>query len=97
MEYGGNLVETTTHTISRGDRLPNGAIVIDVKQAYEPYARIVLCLWTEDWQGEVVRSRNSDPYVTWVALIQDSGHISTQSGHYHDQLSEAVVDFNSRF
>ena len=90
-------METTTHTIKRGDRLRNGAIVIDVKQAYEPYARIVLCLWTEDWQDGVVKIRNTDPYVSWIALIQDNGYIVTQSGHYYDQLSEAVVDFDSRF
>jgi hypothetical protein len=40
--------------------------------------------------------RKADPYVTWVAERSLEGGIITRNGHYFDQLSQAVVDFDSR-
>jgi hypothetical protein len=90
-----------------GDRLTNGAIIVDMKQAWAPDGYIVLCVWTEDWQGVEIGDtpprRKSDLYVTWVLFpdteIDEFGvqaRVRAHNGHYFDQLSDAVVDFNSR-
>jgi len=82
---------------ARGDRIKNGAIILDIKPAWAPDAYIALCLWTEDRQtavGEPLQ-RNADPYVTWK-VYPASGETLAQAGHYYDVLSDAVVDFNNR-
>ena len=96
-------------TAKIGDRLSNGAIIVDIKQAWAPDAHIVLCVWTEDWQGikpsDGVQPprRVADLYVTWTlypdAEIDEFGvqaRVRAHNGHYFDQLSDAVVDFNNR-
>lgn len=80
--------------INRGDVCANGAVVIDCKQAWDRSGSIVLCLWVNDTQSQP-HVRTSDPYVTWFARSEE-GSIRCSNGHYHDQLSDAVVDFNSR-
>jgi len=79
---------------SRGDRVKNGAVIVDIKPAWDSSGYIVLCLWTEDTQS-TPHQRISDPYVTWFARAEEDGIICHQ-GHYYDQLSDAVVDFNNR-
>lgn len=83
--------------IRRGVRCPNGAVIIDCKNSWAEGDKIVLCLWLTDLQGENPTIRNADPYVTWRAYLSpDTGEIITTNGHYHDQLSHAVIDFDSR-
>ena len=79
----------------RGDRCKNGALIIDIKPAWDSSGYIALCLWTEDRQTAEPYQRTVDPYVTWFVRVEDSGIICYQ-GHYHDQLSQAVIDFDSR-
>jgi hypothetical protein len=81
--------------ISRGDVCANGAVVVDCKKAWDESGYVVLCLWTKDTAGAEHFIRTADPYVTWFAR-QEEGAIRCTNGHYHDQLSEAVVDFNNR-
>ena len=80
---------------SRGDRTKNGAIIVDMKPAWDSSGYVVLCLWTEDTQ-ETPHTRTSDPYVTWFARVEDDGQIICHQGHYYDQLSTAVDDFTAR-
>jgi hypothetical protein len=82
--------------IRRGDVCDNGAVVIDCKRAWDPDGFIVLCLWLMDKQVPEPYERKADPYVTWIARRSETGAIVTQSGHYYDRLSDAVVDFNNR-
>jgi|LauGreDrversion4_2_1035121.scaffolds.fasta_scaffold10651_11 hypothetical protein len=86
---------TLTLVPRRGDRCKNGAVIIDVKPAWDSSGYIALCLWTEDRQSAEPYQRTVDPYVTWFVRVEDNGIICYQ-GHYHDQLSPAVDDFNSR-
>ena len=79
----------------RGDRCKNGALIIDIKPAWDSSGYIALCLWTEDRQTAEPYQRTVDPYVTWFVRVQDEGIVCYQ-GHYYDQLSPAVDDFNSR-
>jgi hypothetical protein len=86
-----------------GDRISNGAVIIDLKRAWDPDAYVALCLWTEDTQGVEPVRRNADLYVTWniyadpnTAHSRTRGNVIARNGHYHDKLSDAVVDFNSR-
>ena len=82
--------------IRRGDVCDNGAVVVDCKRAWNPDGFIVLCLWLMDKQVAEPYERKADPYVTWVAERSLEGGIITRNGHYFDQLSQAVVDFDSR-
>jgi len=85
----------TLHAVpKRGDRVKNGAVIIDIKPAWDTSGYIILCLWTEDTQS-TPHQRTTDPYVTWFARPEQDGIICHQ-GHYHDQLGEALLDFNNR-
>jgi len=88
---------TLTLVPRRGDRCRNGAIIVDVKRAWDESGYIALCLWTEDRQTAIGEpyQRHADPYVTWFIRVQEDGIICYQ-GHYYDRLSDAVVDFDSR-
>jgi len=79
---------------ARGDRVKNGAVIVDIKPAWDTSGYIVLCLWTEDTQS-TPHKRTADPYVTWFARVED-GITTCHQGHYHDQLGEALLDFNNR-
>jgi hypothetical protein len=79
----------------RGDRCKNGALIVDIKPAWDSSGYIALCLWTEDRQTAEPYQRTVDPYVTWFVRVQDEGIVCYQ-GHYYDLLSLAVDDFNSR-
>ncbi len=79
-----------------GDRINNGAVIIDLKRAWDPDAWIALCLWTEDKQQVETIKRFSDLYVTWRIYQDQDGLVQARNGHYHDTLSDSVVDFNSR-
>lgn len=72
--------------IRLGDRVDNGAVIIDIKRAWDTSGFIVLCLRTDS---------QADPYVTWFARLEDD-KVICHSGHYFDQLKDAVVDFASR-
>jgi hypothetical protein len=86
----------TLHAVpKRGDRVKNGAVIIDIKPAWDTSGYIILCLWTEDIQTSEPFRRTADPYVTWFARPEESGVICYQ-GHYHDQLGEALLDFTNR-
>lgn len=82
-------------TPRRGDRTRNGAVIIDIKKAWDTSGYVALCLWTEDTQTATPHTRTVDPYVTWFVRVED-GSIVCHQGHYHDQLSEALLDFNNR-
>ena len=88
---------TLTLVPRRGDRCRNGAIIVDIKRAWDESGYIALCLWTEDRQTAVGEpyQRHADPYVTWFIRVQEDGIICYQ-GHYYDRLSDAVVDFSNR-
>lgn len=79
----------------RGDRAKNGAVIVDIKPAWDSSGYIALCLWTEDRQTAEPYQRTVDPYVTWFVRVEDSG-ITCYQGHYYDQITQAVDDFNSR-
>ena len=79
----------------RGDRCKNGAVIIDIKPAWDSSGYIALCLWTEDRQTAEPYQRTVDPYVTWFIRVEENGIICYQ-GHYYDQISQAVVDFDGR-
>lgn len=79
---------------ARGDRTKNGAVIVDIKPAWDSSGYVVLCLWIEDIQSTPY-TRTADPYVTWFARVED-GQITCHQGHYYDQLSAAVDDFSSR-
>lgn len=80
---------------ARGDRIKNGAIILDIKPAWAPDAYIAVCLWTEDLQDAEPIQRKADPYVTWK-VYPASGETLAQAGHYFDVLMDAVLDFDSR-
>lgn len=89
------MPSTVTLVPRRGDRCKNGAVIIDIKPAWDSSGYIALCLWTEDRQTAEPYQRTVDPYVTWFVRV-DEGSIICYQGHYHDQLSQAVIDFDSR-
>ncbi len=86
---------TLTLTPRIGDTCKNGAVIVDLKRAWDESGYIALCLWTIDTQDAKAFTRTADPYVTWF-IRQESSGIRCYSGHYYDQLSEAIVDFNNR-
>lgn len=90
---------TTTIQLSpkRGQVLPNGAVIIDYKRADGVDKWIALCLWTEDKTlgNGIVMPRHHDPYVTWV-VFKDEQRWTSLTGNYHEQLSEALDNFNAR-
>ena len=86
---------TLTLVPRRGDRCKNGAVIVDVKPAWDSSGYIALCLWTEDRQTAEPYQRTVDPYVTWFIRVEENGIICYQ-GHYYDQISQAVVDFDGR-
>lgn len=75
-------------TPKRGERVKNGAVILDIKRSFMNDSWIVLCLWADESPHH--------PYVTWWAYWTESGELATSMGHYHDQLSQAIVDFDSR-
>ena len=84
------------HAVPRiGDRTKNGAVIIDINPAWDSSGYVALCLWVEDTQLEVPTRRTVDPYVTWFVRSEQGKIVCTQ-GHYFDQLSAALVDFDSR-
>jgi len=86
----------TLHAVpARGDRCINGAVIIDIKRAWDESGYIALCLWTQDTQQPDVITRTADPYVTWFVRPEGEG-IRCYQGHYYDLLSDAVVDFTNR-
>lgn len=81
---------TPDNRIKRGDRLPNGAFVIDVKDRAKDEA-VVLCLS----RGEYVTCLSRGEYVTWIA--NPNYPDSTCWGNYFgDQLGAAYDDFQAR-
>ena len=81
-------------SINRGDVCANGAVVLDCKKAWDESGYVILCLWINDTQSQP-HTRTADPYVTWFIRPEEDG-IRCHQGHYYDQLSHAVVDFDSR-
>lgn len=69
-----------------GDRINNGAVILDIKPTVGD-GWIVLCLFTDS---------KYHPYVTWWAYWTRTGELAASMGHYYDQLSQAIVDFDSR-
>ncbi len=80
------MTETILSTPKRGDVCENGAVILDIKKTVGD-GWIVLCLWAES---------KYHPYVTWWAFWSQTGELRTSMGHYHDQLSQAIVDFDNR-
>jgi hypothetical protein len=78
--------DTIKSTPKRGDKCANGATILDIKKTVGE-GWIVLCLFPQS---------NYHPFVTWWAFWSQTGELSCSMGHYHDQLSEAVVDFDNR-
>ena len=62
---------TITLVPRRGDRCKNGAVIVDIKPAWDSSGYIALCLWTEDRQTAEPYQRTVDPYVTWFVRVQD--------------------------
>ena len=79
--------DTINSTPKVGDTCANGAIILDIKRTVGD-GWIVLCLWAA--------SSPHHPYVTWWGFWSDKGELRTSMGHYHDQLSQAIVDFDKR-
>lgn len=87
------LINTATQNVARdllgapqpmptiGDRLPNGAVVLDVAEGTE--TGVVLA-----------HTGGVQPFVTWRYPIGDPA--ATASGRYHYLLADAVADYNSR-
>jgi len=74
-------------TPKRGDKCANGAIILDIKKTIGD-GWIVLCLWADE--------SPLHPFVTWWAYWSETGELRTSMGHYHDELSRAIVDFAGR-
>jgi len=74
-------------TPKRGDKCANGAVILDIKKTTGD-GWIVLCLWADGSQYH--------PFVTWWAYWSQTGELACSMGHYHDQPSQAVVDFDNR-
>lgn len=85
---------TLTITPRIGDTCANGAVIVDLKRAWDESGYVALCLWTQDTQSQP-HTRTADPYVTWFIRQTDDG-IRCYSGHYFDQLSDALIDFIKR-
>lgn len=66
-----------------GDRLRNGAIVVDMRETGSDDA-VILAVWRMDRHAE---------YVTWRARVDGYG---TYAGHYYDTLAEAMTDYERR-
>lgn len=80
--------EVIQSTPKRGDLCANGATIIDIKRSFgDSPSWIVLCLYPQS---------KHHPYVTWWAYWSQTGELNTSMGHYHDMLSQAIVDFDSR-
>jgi len=79
-------MKTIQATPQRGDTCANGAVILDIKKTISD-GWIVLCLFPES---------KYHPYVTWWAYWSETGELRTSMGHYHDMLSQAVVDFDNR-
>ena len=88
-------MSTLTLTPRIGDTCRNGAVIVDLKRAWDESGYIALCLWTIDTQDAKAFVRTADPYVTWF-IRQTEGGITCYSGHYYDQLSDALVDYIKR-
>lgn len=73
-------------TPKRGDICENGATILEIKKTVGN-GWVVLCLFPES---------KYHPFVTWWAFWSETGELRTLTGHYHDQLSDAIVDFDSR-
>lgn len=67
-----------------GDKLPNGAIIIDM-ETKAPNDALVLC---------VMPGRSFDRYIAW--RMDPRAPDSTVSGVYLSRLEHAVVAFNER-
>lgn len=67
-----------------GDKLPNGAVVLDIGE--QDGHTIILCLRLRGVEYKL------HPFVTWGYEPQGG----TYWGHYAQTLSEAIVDFNER-
>jgi hypothetical protein len=80
------MTDTIVSTPQRDDVCANGATILDIKKTIGD-GWIVLCLFPQS---------KYHPYVTWWAYWTDSGKLATSMGHYHDQLSQAIVDFDKR-
>jgi hypothetical protein len=81
------MTDTILSTPRRGDLCANGATIIDIKRTAVGDGWIVLCLFPES---------QYHPYVTWWAYWSQYGKLNTSMGHYHDMLSDAIVDFDNR-
>ena len=82
------MTDTIVSTPRIGDRCANGAIILDIKRSIGDSPNwIVLCLFPES---------KYHPYVTWWAYWSATGELACSMGHYHDQLSQAIVDFDKR-
>lgn len=79
--------EVIKSTPKRGDKCANGAIILDIKRTFGD-AWIVLCLWADESPYH--------PFVTWLAFWSETGELRTLQGHYHDELSQAIIDFAGR-
>lgn len=81
------MTNTIMSTPKVGDRISNGAVILDIKRTVGD-GWIVLCLWADQSPYH--------PYVTWWAYWSQAGELSASMGHYYDQLSQAIVDFDNR-
>ena len=75
-----------------GDKLPNGATVIAYR-AKEEHEGVVLAIVPSEPDDRPV-----DAYASWRYGEPDdmSKPPMTWSGHYHDDIAEAVADFEER-
>lgn len=80
------MTETILSTPKRGDLCANGATILDIKRTIGE-GWITLCLFPES---------KYHPFVTWWTWRSETGELRTSMGHYHDILSDAIVDFDSR-
>lgn len=84
-------------TLSTGDVLPNGWVVVDAwfDRSQEKFGDLrpqgfVLAMR----EGEDLTAR-FDPFATWEFVIDDRGTV-TVSGHYFSHIVEAAKDFARR-
>lgn len=67
-----------------GDRLPNGALVLEIRPTEYSDESVVLALWPT----------NRPPYVTWRVDPEDPG--STRLGDYCETLAEGLESLDAR-
>ena len=79
------MTTATDERLKIGMTLLNGATLIAAKDRH-----------ADEFVVLAMSPGSYEPYVTWVAGIDDDGDVITFWGHYFQDIAEAVRDFEGR-